>query len=117
MKYLSPFLSLMSSCAQKTFERMLFGYLKVLVVHVADGDGVAAEVHDELTVAQYAHDIAFLSCQYAREYAKAHMLLGEFHEGVAQKGDTLGFFICDFHKWAHLAICNNSWLACAAIVD
>ena len=39
----------------------LFGNLEVLVVYIADGDGVAAKVHHKLAVTQYAYHITFLS--------------------------------------------------------
>lgn len=39
----------------------LFGNLEVLVMYIADGDGIAAKVHHKLAVTQYAYHIAFLS--------------------------------------------------------
>lgn len=39
----------------------LFGNLEVLVMYIADGDGIAAKVHHKLAVTQYAYHITFLS--------------------------------------------------------
>ena len=69
---------------------LLFRYFKVFKVHMADGYGITAQIHYELTVAQDAHDVAFLSFQHTGEYAQFDVVFGEFHKWVAQKGDTFG---------------------------
>ena len=95
---------------------LLFRYFKVFKVHIADGYGITAQIHYELTVAQDAHDVAFLSFQHTGEYAQFDVVFGEFLKGVAKEGDTFGLLFHDFHERAHLAVGNRGGFARAAVV-
>ena len=57
---------------------LLFRYFKVFKVHIADGYGITAQIHYELTVAQDAHDVTFLSFQHTSKYAQFDVVFGKF---------------------------------------
>ena len=86
-------------------------------MYSADGDGIAAEVHDELAVAIDADDIAFVAGKGAGEDAEADVVFGELDERVAEEGDTLGGLIHDGHEWGHDVVWNGGGEAGAAVVD
>ena len=95
----------------------LFRYLKILVMHIVDSHGIAAKVHNELAVLQYAHHIAYLPCHNACQYAELYVVSCELDERVAQKGYSLGLCRQDLHEWFHDAVFDRGGLACSAIVD
>ena len=60
----------------------LFGGGEVFVVDVAEGDGIAADLDDELAVAVNADDVALETIEDAGEDAEFDAVFGEFQEGV-----------------------------------
>jgi|GEM_PF-6684050 len=94
-----------------------FHYLEVLLVHTTKGDGIAAEVKDELTVAVDADDVALVAGEGAGEDAEEDMVLGKLHEGVAQEGDLVGMARHDVHERAHHLIRDGGRTSEAAVVD
>lgn len=95
----------------------LFSHFEILVMHIADGNGIASEIHDKLAVAQNAHDITFLAGHDACQDTKFDVVFGEFDEGIAKEGYSLGLRFHHFHEGFHDTILNGSGLTCHAIVD
>ena len=60
----------------------LFGGGEVFVVDVAEGDGIAADLDDELAVAVNADDVALETFEDAGEDTELDAVFGEFQEGV-----------------------------------
>ena len=95
---------------------VLFCNFEILVMHVADGYGVATEVHHEATVAQDAHDIAFLSGKDACEHTELHVVACELYERVAQECHALRLRLHHFHERLHHTVVDGSGLARHAVV-
>ena len=60
----------------------LFGGSEVFVVDVAEGDGIAADLDDELAVAVNADDVALETFEDTGEDTEFDAVFGEFQEGV-----------------------------------
>ena len=60
----------------------LFGGGEVFVVDVAEGDGIAADLDDELAVAVNADDVALETFEDTGEDTELDAVFGEFQEGV-----------------------------------
>lgn len=96
---------------------LLFYHLEVFGVDVADGDGIASEVHDELTIAVDADDIAFLTCEGTTDDAEADAVLSELDEGVAEEGDALGSLAHHGHEGLHDTVGDGGWLMGGAVIN
>ena len=95
----------------------LLRYLKILIMYITNGYGVASEFHDEMAVAHDAHDVAFLTFEHAGEYAQLDVVLGELDEGVAKEDDTLRLLLHDFHERAHENVGYRGWFTGGTVVD
>ena len=60
----------------------LFGGGEVFVVDVAEGDGIATDLDDELAVAVNADDVALETFEDTGEDTEFDAVFGEFQEGV-----------------------------------
>lgn len=94
-----------------------FSDFKILIVHIADGNGIATEVHDKLAVFQYAHHVAYLSCHNPGQHTEFHVVLGELHKRITQKGDTVWLCRHHLHEWLHHAVLDGSRLSIHTIID
>lgn len=95
----------------------LFYHLEVFVAEAIDGNGIAAEVHDELAVAMDTDDIAFLAGKEAGEDAETDVVLGELDEGGTEEGDALGSLAHHHHEGIHDMMGNGGGLMGGAVVD
>ena len=66
----------------KKFCVTLFGGGEVFVVDVAEGDGIATDLDDELAVAVNADDVALETFEDTGEDTEFDAVFGEFQEGV-----------------------------------
>lgn len=82
-----------------------------------DGDGVAAELHDELAVAVNTDDIALQASEHAGQDAELDVVIGKLHERLAQEGDVLGMGAGDLHEGAHHLVGNDGGATGTAVVD
>ena len=69
---------------------LLLHHPKVFLMHPTDGDGIAGEVHDELTVTVDADYVAFETSEEAGEDAETNVVTSEFFKRITQEGDRLG---------------------------
>lgn len=94
-----------------------FHYLKIFVVDTADGYGVAGKLHDELTVAVDAYDVAFQSLEETGEDTQLDVVLGKLDKGVAQEGDIVGMTGDGLHEGLHHAMGDNRRTPCATVLN
>ena len=85
-------------------------------MHATDGDGVAGEVHDELTVALDADDVAFLTCKGTGEDAQTYVTLDKLDEGITHEGDALGMGLKHGHEGLHHTVGDGRWAMGAAVI-
>ena len=90
---------------------------KLFFVDASDGDGVAAELHDELAVTVNTDYITLQSGEQACQYAEPDVVLGEFLERLSQKSDVLRMGVDDLHEGAHHLVGNNSGTTGTAVVN
>ena len=86
-------------------------------MHPSNGDGVAGEVHDELTVTVDADDVAFETGKKTGEDAETNVVASEFFKRITQEGDCLGMGGDYFHEGTHHTVGDGGWTTCAAVVD
>lgn len=91
-------------------------YLEYLVVNVADGHGVAAEIHHEVAVAENADYVAFLACHNACQDAEFDVVFGELDEGVAEERDAVGLRRHQLHEGLHHSVGDDGGKASGAVV-
>ena len=71
---------------------ILLCYFEVFTMYVADGYGIASEFHYQLTIAQYAHYVTFLSASHSCQYSELDMVFGKLHEWISQERDSFRLF-------------------------
>ena len=84
-------------------------------MYAADGDGIAAEVEDELAVAVDAHDVALAALEGTGEDAELDAVAGEGLEGVTQEGDLFGMGLHHIHEGLHYGVADGGGPAVAAV--
>lgn len=94
-----------------------FHHLKIFVVNTADGYGVAGKLHDELTVAVDAYDVALQSLEETGEDTQLDVVLGKLDKGVAQEGDIVGMTGDGLHEGLHHAMGDNRRTPCATVLN
>ena len=83
----------------------------------AEGNGVAAEVHDELAVAVDADDVAFHASEGAGEEAEAGVGPGELDEGFAEESDAFGADGGGLYEGLHDAVGDAGGTAGTTVLD
>ncbi len=86
-------------------------------MHIIDSYCIATEVHNELTIFQYTHYIAYLSCHNSCQYAKLYMVFGKLHKRITQESNTFRFRLQHFHKGAHYTVFYGSGGSIHTIID
>lgn len=94
-----------------------FRHLEVFLVDATDGDGVAAEVEDELAVTVYADDVALVAAEGTGEDAELDVVTGELLEGGAEEGDLLGMSLHDVHEGLHDGVGDGGGTVVGAVLD
>ena len=80
---------------------LLFHYLEVFFVYSADGYGIASEVEDELAVAVYADDVAFVVFEWTCEDSQLHVAFGKGLKSIPKECDLFGMCLHHVHKGLH----------------
>ena len=96
---------------------LFFHGFELFFVESADGYGTATEVEDELAVAGYAYDVAFVALEEAGEDAKLDVVARKFLKRFAEEGDLLRVVAECGHKRTHRAVGDGSGNTAAAVVN
>ncbi len=83
---------------------------------VANGYGVATEVHYELAVAEDADYVALLAGEETGEDTELYVVAGELFEMIAQEGHTGWVLLHNTHEGAHHGVGDRRGKTGAAIV-
>ena len=114
---LTIYLSTDKTIYKYLFPTLLLHHLKILIVHIIDGYGIATEIHDKLAVAVDTDNVAFLPLEDACENTETHVVLGELHKRLAKERDALRSGGHQCHERSHDTVGDGRRTASTAVVD